>query len=244
MANKFTEVILKNFIEHSKDRSGIHRSDIICCPHKPFNRMVLGIPAIFSSETIGVFLVGELSHLLLHKNFSAQEYEIMVANLVSMHIDAIASTGDFQNLIGIEDWGVDAKRPLESKTTRKFIHSREDIPNEWLEQLAFGMSYLGVEVGYIMVENLLAGIPVMVIKITMNAQERDMYKDAFLWKINIISNFLLTKDDSNLEVHRYECKHCEYKPCKKRREQYPENEGCKFYNPYPEKPRKKKEDNE
>lgn len=246
MAEKLSEIVLKKQIEHSKERKGYHRSDIITCTHKPFNRVVRKLHAMFSPETMGIFLVGELAHLLLHQNFTAQEYEVIVANLVSMHIDAIASLGDFQDQVGIEDWGKDEKRPIESKTTRKLIVRQEDIPNEWIEQLAFGMAYLGVTTGYIMIVNII-NFHISVVTIKMNEKDRDMFKEAFMWKISLIINAVNLEDDSELEVKRFDCKYCEYRPSKKRKELYgDEDKGCPFYNPFPEKenPKKKKKEDE
>jgi hypothetical protein len=241
LSKKFTEVVLKNEIEHSKERSGYHRSDCITCPEKPFNRVVRKLEAIFSPETIGIFLIGELAHLLLHQNFTAQEYEIMVADIVSMHIDAIAQGSDFQNLIGIEDWKLDEKRPIESKTTRKVMYKQEDIPNEWLEQLAFGMAHLGVNIGYLMIVNMI-NFSVKVVTITMTNEERDMYKDVFLWKISLILDAVNKEDDSKLEPHRFDCKYCEYRPCKKRKLKNPEDKGCPKYNPFSTKDKKEDEE--
>lgn len=204
---KFTEKMLKQQIEMSKKRSGIHRSDIIACPMKCYNRLT-GMQAMYDTKHIGYFLLGNLAHIALHQNFTAQEYEVKVADLIEIHVDALEGT-----------------IPVETKTTRKRIYRKEQIPNEWIEQLAFAMSYLNSNIGYLMIVNLIS-FAVMVWQIEMNDEEKETFKKAFEWRVLTLLDAVTNKTPEKLEIKREECLNCEYRPQAKRKDS-----GCPRYNP-------------
>jgi len=207
MVAKFSDIMLSEQIKKSKDRQGFHRSDAISCPMKCYNRMT-GMEAIYDAQAIGYFLLGDLAHIALHRNFDAQEFHVKVANIITVSIDALMG-----------------KFPIESKSTRKKIYTKDQIPQEWLEQLAFGMASLGTDVGYLMVINIIS-FAVMIWEVHMSIAERDMFKQAMEWKIVILMDAIQKLDPSKLEIKRSECEYCEYKPKRIR-----EGKACPYYNP-------------
>lgn len=102
MVSKFAEIMMNDFAKQQKDRTGLHRSDAITCPLKAYWRLTGKYQAIFTSQSVGILLIGTLAHLALHKNFNAQE-EVHDLHGVTVTIDAITE--------------MDGKRyPIESKT--------------------------------------------------------------------------------------------------------------------------------
>lgn len=209
MVAKFSGIMLSDQIRKSKDRQGFHRSDTISCPMKCYNRMT-GMEAIYDETAIGYFLLGDLAHIALHRNFDAQEFKVKIAGIITVSIDALMG-----------------KYPIESKSTRKKIYTKEQIPQEWIEQLAFGMASLGSEIGYLMVINIIS-FAVMIWEVRIPAEEREMYKTAMELKVIMLMDAIQKQDPSKLEIKRNECEYCEFKPRRARTDK-----GCPYHNPLP-----------
>jgi CRISPR/Cas system-associated exonuclease Cas4 (RecB family) len=213
MVQRFADIMLKDFSVQQKDRNGLHRSDAISCPLKAYWRLTGEIQAIYDSQNVGILLIGTLAHIALHKNFDAQE-EVHDLHGVSVTIDAI---------FGLES-GSDGKRyPIESKTTRKRIYSKADIPQEWLEQLGIAMGVLDVDFGYLMVFNVIS-FSITVWEIQMSKEERQLFLDGCIWRIGSILDAVKQHKPELLEPKRIECRFCPYRPMRKRSAM-----GCPWY---------------
>jgi CRISPR/Cas system-associated exonuclease Cas4 (RecB family) len=213
MIQRFAEIMMEDFSKQQKDRAGLHRSDAIACPLKAYWRLTGGINAIYDSQNVGILLIGTLAHIALHKNFDAQE-EVHDLHGINVTIDAI---------YGI-DSGSDGKRyPIESKTTRKKIYSKGDIPQEWLEQLGIAMGVLDVDLGYLMIFNVIT-FSVMVFEISMSKEERQLFLDGCVYQVSTILNAIEQKKPELLQPKTIECKWCGYRPMRKRITQ-----GCPYY---------------
>jgi CRISPR/Cas system-associated exonuclease Cas4 (RecB family) len=212
MVQKFAEIMMRDFSKDQKDRAGLHRSDAIACPLKAYWRLTGEKQAIYDSQNVGILLIGTLAHIALHKNFDAQE-EVHDLHGVSVTIDAI---------FGLESGSGGKRYPIESKTTRKRIYSKADIPQEWLEQLGIAMGVLDVDLGYLMVFNVI-NFSMTVWEIAMSKDERQMFLDGCIYQVGSILNSVKEKKPELLQPKRTECKWCGYRPMRKR------PEGCPWY---------------
>jgi len=213
MVQKFAEIMMRDFSKDQKTRSGLHRSDAIACPLKAYWRLTGEIQAIYDSSNVGILLIGTLAHIALHKNFDAQE-EVHDVHGVNVTIDAI---------FGLDSGSGGKRYPIESKTTRKRIYSKADIPQEWLEQLGIAMGVLDVDLGYLMVFNVI-NFSITVWEIAMNREERQMFLDGMVYQVGTILNSVKEKKPELLQPKRIECKWCPYRPMRKR-----EGNGCLWY---------------
>lgn len=213
MVSKFADILMRDFSHQQKDRGGCHRSDAISCPLKAYHRLTGDVQAIYDSGNVGILLIGTLAHIALHKNFDAQE-EVHDVHGISVTIDAI---------FGAESGSGGIRYPIESKTTRKKIYGKGDIPQEWLEQLGIAMGVLDVDLGYLMVFNVIT-FSMMVFEISMNKEERQMFVDGMVFQVGTILNSVEQKKPELLQPKRMECHWCAYRPMRRR-----EGNGCPWY---------------
>lgn len=205
MVKQFTDIMLSQYYGKSvTGRTGLHRSDAIACPLKAYWRITKKIEAKWSSQDVGILLLGELAHIALHKNFDAQEKVYSIADQLYVTIDAIFG-----------------KYPIETKTTRKKIYRKEDLPQSWLEQLAIAMSVMKIDIGYLMVINIIS-FSVTVWQITMTEEEREMFLQNCIWQILSILDSVQKLKPEILTPKIDECKYCSYRPMRVR-------EGCPYY---------------
>lgn len=213
MVQKFADIIMEDFTKQQKNRTGLHRSDVISCPLKAYWRLTGKFSSIWDSQSVGILSIGTLGHIALHKNFNAQE-EIHDLHGISVTIDAITE--------------IDGKRyPIESKTTRKQIFSKDQLPQEWIEQLAIAMAVLNVEKGFLMIFNLIA-FSITVWEIIMSKDEAQMFLNGCVWQIGSIVNAVEKGTPELLQPKIGECPWCSYRPMRKRLDG-----GCPFYKPKP-----------
>lgn len=205
MVKEFSDIMLKKYYQSSTvERKGFHRSDAISCPLKACWRMTGEIDEEYGTRDVGTLLLGTLSHIALHKNFDAQE-KIFKLHEIYITVDAIFG-----------------KYPIETKTTRKKIYKKEDLPQEWIEQLAIAMAVMEVNKGYLMVMNIITyGLTVW--EITMTTDERELFKQSCIWQILSIVDAIKNKDYSKLNPKYSDCKWCAFKPSRKR------PNGCPYY---------------
>jgi len=211
MVKKFADIMFTAEMKHSEDRTGYHRSDAIACPLKCFWRMT-GKEAIYTSKEVGLFIIGIMAHKAMHEYFDAQE----VVYRFGESADAPAVTID----------ALYSKFPIESKSTRKQIYKKSDIPNDWIEQICFGMAVMGVNKGYLMILNVIS-FALMVFEFEIDDAERDLYKAVFAAKIMKIAHAIKINDSNILEPKLIECQFCPYRPFKSREGW----KGCHYYNP-------------
>lgn len=207
MVQKFAEVMLSDYYKQSMKREGLHRGDAISCPLKAYWRITGKIKPVYASQQVGTLLLGTIAHEILHKNFSAQEKEYNLCG-IKVTVDAIFES--------------DGKMfPVESKTTRKKIYRREDIPQQWIEQLAIAMGVMNVDKGYLVVLNVIS-FSLMVWEVCMSQEERETFIQGCIWQIGSILDAIEKNDPSILTPKYEECKDCPYKPTRTR-------QGCHYF---------------
>lgn len=212
---EFAEIMLTKFYQKSTvERTGFHRSDAIACPLRAYWRTTGEIEQEYGTRDVGTLLLGTLAHIALHEYFDAQEKEF------SLHGTTITVDAIFQG-----------KYPIETKTTRKKIYKKEDLPQEWIEQLAIAMTVMEINTGYLMVMNIIT-YGLMVYEITMTTEERELFKQSCIWQILSIANAIEKEDSSKLTPKYSDCHWCSYRPTRKR------PKGCPYYKKPPKKPKK------
>lgn len=201
---EFAERILKfHYEDKTKGRTGIHRSDALECPLKCFWRVSGQVKPEFRSKDVGVLMIGEMAHQVLEKGFDAQE-KVYDLGGIQVTIDAIA--GEY---------------PCEIKTTRKRIFRAADIPKSWVDQLTIGMSVMDVDVGYLMILNII-NFSLTVWEFNMSKEERELTRNAFVWQILNILDAIQRNNPDLLKPKYDECEWCVYRPSK-------QNANCKYY---------------
>lgn len=206
MVKKFSEIMLTKFYQKSTcERTGYHRSDAIACPLRAYWRMTGKIEQEYGTRDVGILLLGTLAHIALHGYFDAREKEFDLHG-TTITVDAI----------------FDGQYPIETKTTRKKIYKKEELPQEWIEQLAIAMAVMGMNKGYLMVMNIIT-YSLMVFELTMTTQERELFKQSCIWQILSIADAIKKEDPEKLSPKYSDCKWCSYKPTRKR------PKGCPYY---------------
>lgn len=201
---EFSESILTHHYEKSTlGRKGWHRSDAISCPLQAYWRVTGELQGEYRSKDIVTVMVGEMGHWFLEKPFAFQE-KVFNFHDVQVTIDAIA--GGY---------------PIEIKTTRKQIFSKDKIPADWTEQLAIGMSVMDIDTGFLLIINIINGT-FMVFDYTMSAEERELTRQAFIWQILSIADAVEKHNPDLLKPRYSDCHWCRYRPSK-------QSDGCKYY---------------
>lgn len=210
LVKEFADRILSHHYKQSTlGRKGWHRSDAISCPVKAYWRITGKLEGDFRSRDVGILLLGEMAHIVLERGFDAQE-KVIELNGIQVTVDALYG-----------------KFPVEIKTTRKQIYRREDLPREWIEQLSIAMAVMDCVKGYLMVLNII-NFALTVWEFTLDQNDREMFKQAFIWQILCIADSI-EKAKPELLTPKYEdCNWCYYRPSKAK-------EGCPFYKPTPRK---------
>jgi len=203
---EFSNIMLEKFYKNTKKRKGWHRGDAIGCPIASYWRLTGEIESVYTSKDAGTLLLGTLAHIALHANFETQEKVFWLANKVAITVDAVQD-----------------EYPIETKTTRRKIYKKEDIPESWLEQLAIAMAVMDADKGYLMVMNIITyGLTVW--EITMTKEERALFSEMCIWQILLIDDAVKRKDPSILTPKYKDCEYCCYKPRRGKK-------GCRFYRP-------------
>jgi len=215
MVQKFADVMLRDYYKDAQKRSGLHRSDVIACPLRAYWRLTDKIKPIYSSQNVGTLLIGTLAHQVLHQNFDAQEKEFDLYG-ITVTVDAI---------FGVLSGAQEGKQfPIESKTTRKRIYRKEDILQDWIEQLAIAMAVMDVDKGYLMILNVIS-FSLTVWEVEMNEEERKTCIQGCVWQIGSILDAIQKRDPSLLSPKTSECENCPYRPMRTR------PDGCIYYRP-------------
>jgi len=207
IAQEFTEIMLTAYYDRSvTHRDGWHRSDVIACPVKAYWRLTGEVPIDLTPDDVGIFLLGELCHIALHKYFDAQEKHFDLGG-IAVTVDAIFK----------------AIYPIETKSTRKSIYKKEELLNEWIEQLGIAMSIMGVNTGYLMVMNIIS-FSLNVWEINMTNEELTMFGNTAQFQALAIADSIEKHDPSILCPKFDECKFCSYRPKPRK-----DKKGCRFY---------------
>jgi len=202
---EFSEIMLSKYYTKSvTKRTGFHRSDAITCPLKAYWRMTGEVEQEYGTRDVGTLLLGTLAHIALHEHFDAQEKVYMLQGIY-ITVDAIYGT-----------------IPIETKSTRKKIYKKEEIPQAWIEQLAIAMAVMKSNIGYLMIMNIITyGLTVWEVTFD-NDSEREMFLNSCVWQIISIADAIKRKDSSSLPPKYNDCKWCSYRPKRGKK-------GCPFY---------------
>lgn len=205
---EFSDIMLSRYYRKSTgERKGFHRSDAIACPLKAYWRLTGEIKQEYGTKDVGILLLGTLAHIALHKHFDAQE-KVYTLQGIYITVDAIYG-----------------KYPIETKSTRKKIYKKEDLPESWLEQLAIAMAVMKVNKGYLMVMNIITyGLTVW--EVTMTDTEREVFLNSCIWQILSIADAIKKKTPEILTPKYEDCKWCSYRRTRKKK-------GCPYYKPTP-----------
>lgn len=204
MVKDFAERILGSYYKTTTEgRKGWHRSDAISCPLRAYWRITGELKPVFRSSDVGILMVGTMAHHVLEEGFDYQEKVFDIAG-INVTIDALSG-----------------KNPVEIKTTRKQIFRKDDIPRDWLEQLAIGMSVMGVDIGYLMIINIIS-FALTVWEFSMSAEEREVTKQAFIWQVLNIADSVEKHKPELLKPRYSDCHWCLYRPSK-------ETPSCPYY---------------
>jgi hypothetical protein len=205
--------LLKEFYkDKTLGRTGYHRSDAISCPLRAYWRLTGEVQGEYRSHDVGIMMLGEMAHVVLERGFDYKEKIIKVGE-VNVTVDA--TLDDF---------------PIEIKTTRKQIYRKEDVPREWQEQLSIAISVMDKDYGWLLIMNVIT-CAFMCFKFDMSPDEREMFRQAFIWQILSIADAVKQKKPELLTPKYDECGFCYYRPTKTNLN------GCKFYRQPPKKPR-------
>jgi len=201
---EFAEKVLSFHYEKTTvGRKGWHRSDAISCPLKAYWRITGEIKGEYRSKDVGIVMIGEMAHQIIEKGFDAQEKVYNIAG-VQVTIDAI-----------------DNNKPLEWKTTRKNIFRKDQIPTDWIEQLAIGMAVMDVDTGYLAIINII-NVSFIVFQFTMSDQERELTRNAFIWQIMNVAEAVEKHNPAQLKPRYDDCFWCVYRPSRA-------NINCPYY---------------
>jgi len=204
MVKDFAERILKSYYEETTEgRKGWHRSDAITCPLKAYWRITGELKGEYRSSDVGILMIGTMAHQVIEKGFDAKEVVFPIAG-INVTVDALAG-----------------KLPVEVKTTRKKIFRSGDIPRDWVEQLAIGMSVMGSEKGYLMIISIIS-FALTVWEFTMSEEERELTKQAFIWQILNVADAIEKHKPEQLKPRYDDCMWCLYRPSRN-------NAGCPYY---------------
>jgi len=175
----------------SETRPTIHLTDLVYCPLKPFNRLILKTKPKPLGKTLMYWLIGRIFHKIIQEKFDLTETEIKLGEVVA-HIDVLHNN-----------------EPIEIKTTRMFIFHASHLPETYQKQIAYEMLFTGSKRGWLFVLDIVRAIPFVwkvsttktgLIKI-MNQFSQDL--------INLKLGF--QKKDPNLfEPVRWQCESCPY----------------------------------
>jgi len=206
MAQEFATIMLSAFYDKSVvGREGWHRSDSIACPLKAYWRLTGEIEPDLGATDVGMLLLGELCHIALHKYFDAKE-KVFDLGGINVTVDAIYKVF-----------------PIETKSTRKKIYRKEDLLDEWLEQLAIAMAVMGVNTGYLMIMNIIT-FSLTVWEISMSTDELNMFGNACLFQNYSISDAVKKRDPSLLKPKYKDCAYCSYRPKPRK-----DKKGCPYF---------------
>jgi len=206
MANEFSKIMLTAYYDRSVlGREGWHRSDAISCPLKAYWRLTGEINPDLGPNDVGILLLGELCHIALHKYFDAQEKHFDLGG-IAITVDAIH--GAF---------------PIETKSTRKKIYRKEDLLNDWIEQLGIAMAVMGVNTGYLMIMNIIS-FSLNVWEITMSTDELNMFANSCQFQALAIGDAIEKHNPSILSPKHVECINCSYRPKPRK-----DIKGCPFF---------------
>jgi len=188
-------------IEYSKQREGIHATDLTLCLRQSLFRKIN--PVGPSMKSISYFVDGSRRHETLQKlNGSGVTEKEVEFEGVKCTIDVL-----------------DNGTPIEFKTTR----AKNAISEHWIRQLIFYMLSVNSSFGVLQIQRIMPGrgkqneeenlFPAYLVE--LNAEQRAKWLADFRQKREIVLSGLLSHDPSKAPVYRGEgnwvCLECPYK---------------------------------
>jgi hypothetical protein len=167
-----------------------HRSDLVYCELKPYCRLT-GIEAKPTVKAVENWVIGEIGHIVIQRAFDAVEVEKKLDG-VEVHHD-------------VEYEGV----PLEIKTTTLRILNPTHLPQEYLDQLAFGLVFEQVREGKLLTLDLVTKT-LLVWKVRLSTRELEEYTRRFMRQYRKIMDAVKRRDPSILKPKYEECEYCPY----------------------------------
>jgi len=167
-----------------------HRSDLVYCPLKAYCRL-RGIEAKPRAKVVENWIVGEIAHRLVQRAFELVEVEKEFQG-AQVHFDIIHR--------GL---------PLEVKTTITSILNKEHIPQEYLDQLIYGLVFNQSKEGLLMTFDIVNKV-LLVWRIRISNRELEEYTRKFISQRRRILEAAKKGDPSMLEPKWNECKTCPY----------------------------------
>lgn len=218
------------YFEYSKERTGVHVSDVIYCPREAVFRKLT--PIAVTDKELNFFTSGAAIHTAIQtlaKYFEKYEIEKEVVFEPSKHEytkDLLCEDEDIKILAHIDLWDSERNIPIEAKSTRKAtLKNRktgiEEAKSFNITQLKLYMSLLGAEKGYLLYQLLMNfdSYPFELFEITMTEEER---KKMLRWLTKECLRIVhaTKKKDASLARHVADDKELNWK-CT----------DCKFLNP-------------
>jgi len=183
--------------QYSKERRGIHVSDLVSCLRKTVYEKIQPIP--LSETDLMLFVLGEGHHQVIQ--LLAGKGEVFSEQKLQM--DEVVGTVD------LLDNGV----PIEIKTRRTKDREPED---NHLKQLSYYMAMIPSNVGlllYVMLNNLEDDEPKFICRtITLTNNELGALRDELLHRKNLLTGALKARNPSLAPrgENRRECGSCQY----------------------------------
>jgi len=183
---------LRSRIWRHRDTWGkeLHRSDLVYCPLKAYCRLT-GVEAKPREKTVEAWIVGTAIHEVIQRAF--KEKEIKVSNgVIEAHLDTRYR-----------------RCPLEIKTTTLSILRPSEIPDEYIQQLIFGMVLEGKRTGYLLTLDIV-NKTMLVWKVKLTTTEWEEWRDRMIVRRSKILEAVERRDPSMLEPKISECPDCPY----------------------------------
>jgi len=168
----------------------LHRSDLVYCPLKAYCRLT-GIEAKPREKVVESWIVGTAIHEVIQRAF--KEKEIKVSNgVIEAHLDT--------RYRGC---------PLEIKTTVLTISRPSEIPDEYIQQLIYGMILEGKRTGYLLTLDIV-NKTILVWKVRLTTTEWEDWRDRMIVERSKILEAVQSRNPFILKPQIGECSTCPY----------------------------------
>ena len=183
---------IRHLVWRYQDKWGkeLHRTDMVYCPVKAYCRLK-GIKPKPKGRSLENWIIGEIGHALIQRAFENVEVEKEYEGVV-MHYDVV-----WDNM------------PMEIKTTVTGILHAAQIPDEYLEQLTYGLVMSGDKEGLLLTFDLLNKL-ILVWRIKLSDDELEKARRRFIKRKNLILEAVKRNDPSILQPYYEECSNCPY----------------------------------
>jgi len=141
-------------------RNEYHLSDGVYCELLPYCRLT-GLESLPTRRTAAFWNIGKAMHNIMEKNFEISEKEFTFGGAVC-HIDVLFES-----------------EPIEFKTTRKTVKTKEDFADTWIKQLALECVFANSKVGWLCILEIIPAL-ITVWKFEFSYDDLAKYGGAYL----------------------------------------------------------------